>query len=461
MKIIILGAGQVGRTAAYRLAREEANEVTVIDLDEKLLRHLQDRLDIRTIIGNGAQPSILEAAGARQADVFIALTNSDELNMVSCQIMATLFNKDAIRIARIRSGEYTKHSKLFVDEDRAFAVDVTLNPEQLVTDHISRLIRYPGALQVLDFADGRVRLVCARALQGGLLVGQRLHTLREHMPKTDARVAAIYRNGQSVKPTGETIIEHGDEVFFLAARKDIRQVMNEIQRLEEPVRRVVIAGGGNIGFRLAQQLEQHLQVKLIERDGRRTRRISEQLSNTIVLNGDASDEELLLEENIDNVDVFVSVTNTEEANILSAMLAKRLGAKKVMALINRPAYAELMESGNLDVAISPQMITIGSVLAHVRRGDVVQVHSLRRGAAEAIEAVAHGIQGEGRVIGRKIADIPLPEGATIGALVRGDEVLMAHHDTVVQRDDHVILFLTDRRQIDAVERLFDVPRRRR
>ena len=461
MKIIILGAGQVGRTAAYRLAREEANEVTVIDLDEKLLRHLQDRLDIRTIIGNGAQPSILEAAGARQADVFIALTNSDELNMVACQIMATLFNKDAIRIARIRSTEYTRHSKLFVDEDRAFAVDVTLSPEQLVTEHISRLIRYPGALQVLDFADGRVRLVCARALRGGLLVGQRLQTLREHMPKTDARVAAIYRNGQSVKPTGETVIEHGDEVFFLAARKDIRQVMNEIQRLEEPVRRVVIAGGGNIGFRLAQQLEQSLQVKLIERDGRRARRISEQLGNTIVLTGDASDEELLLEENIDRADVFVGVTNAEEANILSAMLAKRLGAKKVMALINRPAYAELMESGNLDVAISPQMITIGSVLAHVRRGDVVQVHSLRRGAAEAIEAVAHGIQGEGRVIGRKIADIPLPEGATIGALVRGDEVLMAHHDTVVQRDDHVILFLTDRRQIDAVERLFDVPRRRR
>jgi trk system potassium uptake protein TrkA len=461
VKIIILGAGQVGRTAAYRLAREEANEVTVIDLDEKLLRHLQDRLDIRTIIGNGAQPSILEAAGARQADVFIALTNSDELNMVACQIMATLFNKDAIRIARIRSTEYTRHSKLFVDEDRAFAVDVTLSPEQLVTEHISRLIRYPGALQVLDFADGRVRLVCARALRGGLLVGQRLQTLREHMPKTDARVAAIYRNGQSVKPTGETVIEHGDEVFFLAARKDIRQVMNEIQRLEEPVRRVVIAGGGNIGFRLAQQLEQSLQVKLIERDGRRARRISEQLGNTIVLTGDASDEELLLEENIDSADVFVGVTNAEEANILSAMLAKRLGAKKVMALINRPAYAELMESGNLDVAISPQMITIGSVLAHVRRGDVVQVHSLRRGAAEAIEAVAHGIQGEGRVIGRKIADIPLPEGATIGALVRGDEVLMAHHDTVVQRDDHVILFLTDRRQIDAVERLFDVPRRRR
>jgi trk system potassium uptake protein TrkA len=303
--------------------------------------------------------------------------------------------------------------------------------------------------------------VGTRALRGGLLVGQKLRTLREHIPKTDARVAAIYRGGQSIKPTGETVIEHGDEVFFLAARNDIRLVMNEMQRLEDPVRRVVIAGGGNIGLRLAQKLEQTHLVKLIERDGKRSRRISEQLGNTIVLNGDAADEELLLEENIDRADVFVAITNAEEANILSAMLAKRLGAKKVMALINRPAYAELMESGNLDVAISPQMITIGSVLAHVRRGDVVQVHSLRRGAAEAIEAIAHGVQGEGRVIGRKIADIPLPDGATIGAIVRGDEVLITHHDTVVQRDDHVVLFLTDRRQIDAVERLFDVPRRRR
>ena len=190
-------------------------------------------------------------------------------------------------------------------------------------------------------------------------------------------------------------------MFFLAARKDIRLVMNEMQRLEDPVRRVVIAGGGNIGFRLAQLLEKENQVKLIERDFKRARRISEQLSNTIVLNGDAADEELLLEENIDSSDVFVGLTNSEEANILSAMLAKRLGCHKVMALINRPAYAELMENGPLDVALSPQMVTIGSLLAHVRRGDVVRVHSLRRGAAEAIEAIAHGIQGESRVIGRR------------------------------------------------------------
>jgi trk system potassium uptake protein TrkA len=461
VKIIILGAGQVGRTAAYHLAREEANEVTVIDTNDALLRDLQDRLDIRAIVGNGAFPSTLEGAGARDADVIIALTNSDEVNMVACHIVWSLFNKDATRIARIRAGEYTSNLKLFTEEDRAFAVDVTISPERLVTEHVARLIRYPGALQVLDFADGRVRLVGVRAHKGGLLVGQQLRALRDHIKGTDARVAAIYRGGQSIKPEGETAIEHGDEVFFLAARKDIRLVMNEMQRLSGPVRRVVIAGGGNIGLSLAQQIEREHQVKLIERDPRRSRRISEQLSNTIVLNGDAADEELLVEENIDNADVFVAVTNAEEANILSAMLAKRLGCRKVMALINRPAYAELMESGTIDVALSPQTVTIGSLLAYVRRGDVVRVHSLRRGAAEAIEAVAHGVQGDSRVIGRRIEEIPLPEGTTIGAIVRGEEVLIAHHDTKIQPDDHVVLFLTDRRHVEAVERLFDVPRRRR
>jgi len=461
VKILILGAGQVGRTAAHHLAREEANEVTIVDQNSDLLRDLQDRLDIRTVLGNAAYPSTLETAGAADVDMMVALTNSDEVNLVACRVVYSLFNEHATKIARIRSSDYLRRKELFTGEHRAFAVDVTISPEQLVTDHVARLIRYPGALQVLDFADGRVRLVGVRALSGGLLVGQQLKALREHIPKTDARVAAIYRGGRSIEPVGDTVIEQGDEVFFLAARKDIRLVMNEMQRLEDPARRVVIAGGGNIGFRLAQQLEKENQIKLIERDPTRARRISEQLTNTIVLNGDAADEELLLEENIDSADVFVAVTNAEEANILSAMLAKRLGAHKVMALINRPAYAELMESGAIDVALSPQTVTIGSLLAYVRRGDVVRVHSLRRGAAEAIEAIAHGSERDSRVIGRAIEDIPLPDGATIAAIVRGEEVLIAHHDTRVEPDDHVILFLTDRRHVEAVEKLFEVPRESR
>jgi trk system potassium uptake protein len=451
VKIVILGAGQVGRSAAHSLSREEANEVTVVDLDEDILRNLQDRLDIRTVAGNASYPTVLEAAGAPEADIVVALTSSDEVNMMACEIAYTLY-RTPTKIARIRSAEYTNRAELFGDS--ALNVDVFISPEQLVTEYVERLIKYPGALQVLDFADGKVQLVGVRALKGGPLVGQRLRELPEHLPKAEARVVAIYRAGRSVAPEGDTVIESGDEVFFLAARADIKKVMSELRKQDDPVKKVVIAGGGNIGLRLARALEKSSQVKLIERDLKRARKASEILENAIVLNGDAADEELLIEENIDSADVFAALTNSEEANILSAMLAKRLGAHKVMALINKPSYADLIESGSIDIAISPQTITIGSLLAHVRRGDVVRVHSLRRGAAEALEAVVHGDQHSSRVVGRRVEEIILPEGTSIGAIVRAEEVLMAHHDTVVQADDHAILFLSDRRHLDAVERLF-------
>ncbi len=438
---------------AYSLAQEEANDITIVDLDAQTLRELQDRLDIRTVQGFAAHPDVLENAGARDADMIIALTDSDETNMIACQVAYTLFHTPT-KIARIRATEYVDNKKLFSQE--ALPVDVSISPEKLVTEYIQRLIQYPGALQVLEFADGRVRLVGVTAGADGLLVGQELSELRKHIPNTDTRVAAIYREGESIHPEGDTVIREGDLVFFIAARKDIRIVMSEMRKLEHPVRRVVIAGGGNIGFNLARNLERTNQVRIIERDRARARHISELVGKTIVLVGDAADEELMLEESIDSADVFCAVTNAEEANILSAMLAKRLGAKKVMALINRPSYAELVESGTIDIAISPQQITLSSLLAHVRRGDVTRVYSLRRGAAEAIEAIAHGDRDNSQVVGRSIEEIPLPPGTTIGAIVRGDEVIIAHHDTVIEADDHVILFVTQRKHIGAVERLFQV-----
>jgi trk system potassium uptake protein TrkA len=453
MKIIILGAGQVGRTAAHMLAQEKHNDVTVVDLNDDTLRELQDRLDIRTVHGHAAHPSVLARAGAEDADMLIALTDSDETNMIACQIGYTLYHTPT-KIARIRSGEYIGEDRLF--GSGALAVDVRISPEQLVTEHIERLIQYPGALQVLDFADGRVRLVGAEAKADGLLTGHPIRDLRRHLPNIETRVAAIYRNGQSILPEGDTIVRAGDEVFFIAARKDIRIVMSEMRKLESPVRRVFIAGGGNIGFRLARRLERTNQVKLIERSRKRAKEISEQLERCIVLNGDAADEELLMEENVDEADVFCAVTNAEEANILSAMLAKRRGAKKVLALINRPAYTDLVEAGTIDIAISPQQVTIGSLLRYVRRGDVVRVHTLRRGAAEAIEAIAHGSPESSRVVGRRIEDIDLPSGATIAAIVRSDEVIMAHHDTEVHADDHLIIFVNDRTRVGAVEKLFEV-----
>lgn len=452
MKIIVLGAGQVGSSVAEVLAKE-ANDITVVDTDAQKLQDLQDRLDIRTVQGQAAYPEVLGRAGGEDADMIIAVTNQDEINMVACQVAYTLFHTPT-KIARVRGVEYLSHPQLFTQE--ALPIDVLISPEQLVTEYVQRLIEYPGALQVLDFADGRVQLVAVRAYHGGPLVGQELKTLREHMPGIDTRVAAIFRRGMPIIPEGDTVIEVDDEVFFIAAKRHIRVVMKELRRLDRPVKRVILAGGGNIGTRLATALEQHYQVKLIDHNPERSKNISEQLDKTIVLFGDAADEELLLEENIEHTDVFCAVTNDDEANILSAMLAKRLGARKVMALINRAAYVDLVQSGIIDIAISPQQATIGSLLAHVRRGDVTAVHSLRRGAAEAIEAVAHGDTNSSKVVGRQIDEIVLPPGTTIGAIVRDKEVIIAHHDTVIEPDDHVILFVVDKKRIPEVERLFQV-----
>jgi trk system potassium uptake protein TrkA len=450
MKIIILGAGRVGSSLAANLVNEQ-NDITVVDPDSDLLRDLQDRLDLRTVVGNGAYPAVLAQAGADDADMLIAVTQKDEINMVACQVAATLFHTPT-RIARVRAPEYQGYPELFAKT--GIPINFIISPEQLVTEYILRLIDTPGALQVLDFADGRVSLVAVNAYQGSPLVGHELSALHEHIPTVDARVVAIYRGNKAIEPDGNTLIQAGDEVFFVAASGNIRSVMGELRKLEKPYRRILIAGGGNIGVRLASALQRRYRTKIIERGFSQSRAVAERLDRTIVLQGDAADGDLLQQENIENTDVFCAVTNDDEANILSSMLAKRLGARKVMALINRPAYVDLVQSGMIDIAISPQQATIGTLLTHVRRGDVVQVHSLRRGAAEAIEAVAHGDAASSRVIGRTIEEIPLPAKTNIAVVVRGEEVLVAHHDLRIEPDDHVIMFLMDKRKIEQVERLF-------
>lgn len=456
MKIIILGAGQVGGSLAESLASER-NDIILVDSDEKTLRELRDKLDIGVVHGHASHPDILQEAGIEDADILVAVTNNDETNMAACQIAHTLF-RVTTKIARVRAAAYLQYPELFNTD--AIPIDVLISPEQIVSEYISRLIEHPGALQVLDFADGRVQLVAVRAVQGGPLVGQQLRYLREHMPKVDTRVAAIYRRNSPIIPQGSTVIEAGDEVFFIAARQDIRAVMSELRRLEHGYKRITIAGGGNIGLRLAHKLENRYSVKVIEQDHDRCLFLSEALSNTIVLHGSASDQDLLLEENIEDTDVFLALTNDDEANIMSSLLAKRLGTRKVMALINNRAYVDLVQGGEIDIAISPQQNTIGSLLTHVRRGDMVNVHSLRRGAAEAIEVIAHGDSRTSKVVGRKIEDIDLPEGASIGAIVRErdgeSQVLIAHDSLIVETDDHVIVFLVDRRHTRHVEQLFQV-----
>jgi trk system potassium uptake protein TrkA len=453
MKIIIVGAGQVGGTLAENLVGEN-NDISVVDVDNEKLRELQDKMDLQVVTGQGGHPDVLKSAGAEDADMVIAVTSDDATNMITCQICSSLFNTPK-KIARIRSNQILKYSEQLFHK-KHIPVDHIIAPEELVTRDIARLIDYPGALQVLEFANGKVSLVAVKAYYGGLLVGHALSTLRDHIPNVDTRVAAIYRNGKPIRPLGTTVIEADDEVFFIAASIHIRAVMNELQKLESAYKRIMIAGGGNIGAGLAQILEKNHQVKLIERSPKRAEQLTSELNETLVFAGDSSDQELLTEENIDQFDIFIAVTNDDEANIMSSLLAKKLGVRKTMVLIQRDAYIDLVHGSTIDIAISPQQATISALLTHVRRGAIDNVYSLRGGAAEAIEIVAKGDEKSSKVVGRAIKNIKLPPGATIGAVVRGNEVLIAHSNTLINEEDHVILFLVNKRYICDIEKLFQV-----
>ena len=452
MKIVILGAGQVGASVAESLVSEQ-NDLTVVDLDGARLRALQDRLDLRIVAGNAAHPSVLREAGIEDADLLVAVTQSDETNLVACKLATRMFNVPR-RIARVRAAEFLENEQVLGRE--GFEVDLAICPEQVLTDYLAKLVEFPEALQVLDFAEGRVSLVAVRAFRGGPLVGRPIRELRAHVPSVDARIVAVFRQDKSLVPDGDTVIEAGDEVFCLAAASDIRHVMQELRRMDNPVRRVMIAGGGRIGVRLARALESDYSVKVVEHNKARGEVIAARLKHALVLSGDATDEALLEEEGIDEMDLFIAVTNDDENNIMSSLLAKRMGARRVVSLINRRSYVDLVQSGQIDIALSPAQATIGKLLAHVRRGDVVSVHSLRRGAAEALEAVVHGDRKSCRVSGRRVDEIDLPPDSLIGAVVRGEAVLMAHHDTRIEAGDHVIVFVSDKKSLSRVEKLFQV-----
>ena len=452
MKIIILGAGQVGSSVAANLVNED-NDITLVDINPSALQSISERFDLRTITGVASHPSILEKAGAKDAEMILAVTNCDEINMIACQVAYTLFHTPT-KIARIREIEYLKNHPLFAQE--ALPVDVLISPDRLVTEQIQKLIKHPGALQVLDFADGKAQMVVIKASYSGVLEGLSLRELKEKLKDIEYKIAIIYSSGKPVIPNADTIINTDDEIFFVSSQKSMNKLLQQIRIKDKPLKNIMISGGGNIGLRLAESLENEYKIKLLELDSKKASHAAEKLKNTIVLHGDATDEELLNEENIDGSDVFCALTNYDEVNIISSMLAKRLGARKVMALINRAAYVDLVQSNAIDIAISPQQATIGSLLAHVRKGDVVLVHSLRRGAAEAIEAIAHGNESSSKVVGKRIQDIDLPQGTTIAAIVRGDNVLMAKKKTIIETNDHVILILSNKKHVKKVESLFQV-----
>ncbi|MCI1190549.1 Trk system potassium transporter TrkA [Calidifontimicrobium sp. SYSU G02091] len=461
MNIIIIGAGRVGESVAESLVSEN-NDITVVDTDPQRLHALQDRLDLRGVPGNGIQPSVLREAGIEDCDMLIACAPMDETNLVVCKVAHDLFNVPTT-IARLRSPEFVGDMPL-LSKESGFAVDQVICPEQSVTAYIRKLIEYPEALQVLEFAHGVVSLIAVRAVAGGPLVRHALAEIPQLVPDTPMRIVAIYRGNERVPAVGSARIEPDDEVFVLAATKHIRRVLGALRQMDRPVRRVMIAGGGKVGLRLAREIHAKHEVKIIETDRRRCDYLATQLPpGVLVLNADSTDEDVMESENVREMDLFIAITSDDEDNIMSCLLAKRLGARRVLALINRRAYADLVQGTAIDIAISPAQTVIGELLAFVRRGDVEAVHSLRRGASEALEAIARGDRRTSRVVGRRIEELALPRGAEIGAIVRGGEeegtepeVIMPHHDTVIQANDHVIVFMPRKRMVREVEKLFQV-----
>ncbi len=468
MKILILGAGRVGESVAESLVSEQ-NDITVIDTDPARLQELQGRMDLRGVAGNGIQPSVLREAGIEDADMFISCSPMDETNLVACKVAHDVFNVPTT-IARLRSPEFVNGSALM---DRSgFAVDQVICPEESVTRTIRKLIEYPEALQVLEFAHGLVSLIAVRAVAGGPLVQHSLAEIPQLVPGVDMRIVAIYRHDMAL-PTldGSTRIEPYDEVFVLAATEHIRTVLGALRKADRPVKRLMIAGGGKVGLRLAREIHGDYEVKIIEPVRQRCEYLATQLPpEVLVLHGDSTDEDLLADENVQDMDLFLSLTNDDEDNIMGCLLAKRLGARRVLAVVNRKAYADLVQGTTIDIAISPAQAVIGELLAFVRRGDVEAVHSLRRGAAEALEAIVRGDRKTCKMAGRRIEEVGLPKGAQVGAIVRGlhrpdgsdagedakPQVIIAHHDTLVQPNDHVIVFVPNKRMVREIEKLFQV-----
>ncbi|OUW04221.1 MAG: Trk system potassium transport protein TrkA [Betaproteobacteria bacterium TMED156] len=457
MKILILGAGRVGSNLAEMLVIDKS-DVTVVDTDIEALEKLQERFDLRTVVGTATSLDVLKEAGIDDVDMLVAVTANDEVNLVACKLGYSRFNVPQ-RIARVRSTQWLNSPDLLGPD--GFAVDKLISPESSVTETICRLIEIPEALQVIEFADGIVTMLVVLAHPRGLLVSHPIGDLKDHLPTVDCRVVALFRKGKALIPEADTYIEVGDEVFVLVASENVLQVLRELRQIDDPVRRVMIVGGGNVGTRVALSVSDTMTPKIIDHNKPRCERIAQILSDkALVIHGDATDEALLLEENVGDVDMFVALTNDDENNIMSALLAKRLGANRVMSLINRRAYAELVEGGNIDITITPSHTTLGELLKYIRRGDIEAVHSLRRGAAEALEIIVHGDKKTSKVVDRRIDEIDLPSEAFLGAIVRDKEetkeVLIAHHDVIIRNNDHLIVFVSDRKIIPNIEKLFTV-----
>ncbi|MBU2262372.1 MAG: Trk system potassium transporter TrkA [Proteobacteria bacterium] len=449
MKAIIIGAGEVGYHIADSLSREGISTV-VVDRNEERLREISETLDIQTILGSGSSPDVLKRAGMDDADMVVAVTDSDETNMIACLLAATQ-SKVPIRIARIRNPELNGDSRLFKSD--CLNIDLCINPEREAVKYMMDCLEFPGASEVFSFAGGRIRMLGFPIDPNAAVVGKSLIALRAMEPGFKVLITAMVRDEKFIVPKGDTVIEAGDYLFAVADASRIRELLRFFGRDTEPPRRIIIIGGGNTGLMLAEQIEKKgISVKLIEKKRDKCELLAAQLEKTIVLHGDGTSQDLLKEENIEETDFFIAVTNDEEANILGALLAKQLGARKVISLIRRIDYIPIVARVGIDGVINPRHAAISRILHFIRKGKIISAMPLRDERAEAFEFIALETSD---ITERPFKEIRFPEGTIVGAIVRGEEIIIPDGESVILPGDHCVIF-TPRSAIPDVEKLLTV-----
>lgn len=447
MKIVIVGAGQVGFNIASRLV-EEHHDVVLVERDETILARATDSLDIQGLRGHGARPEVLEEAGIASADMLVAVTDVDEVNMVACLMAAILGPKEIIKIARVRDPSYLD-PRVFADP--RVAIDLAINPEQRTADKILSVLRYPAVTEVVDFADGKVKLLGLRVEDTSPLAGMRFLDLPERFSTVDLLIAAIHRGDEVIIPRGHDVILPGDEVYLVSTAERTDSLLRAVGVPVVPVTRVMLAGGSKINRFVAKELEARgVKPKLIEPDPRLARWISDELTETVVLRGSPTDADLLRQENINEMQAFVAAGNDEEVNVMSALLARRMGAKRVIATTNRADYIPVMKGIGIDVCISPRLIAVGSILHFIRQGRVVAARSL--GEADNAEALEYEAHLTSEVVGRPLHALRLPRGALVAAILRDDVAIIPTGLTVIEAGDHVI-FVALRSAVSRIEKM--------
>ena len=452
MRIVVCGAGRVGTGIARRLSREQ-NDVTVIDQSKKLIRSVAERLDVRGVVGNGAYPETLEEAGAREADMLIAVTYSDEVNMTACQIAHSLF-KVPTKIARIRAQEYLDPRYFDLFSRNHLPIDVVISPEREVSEAIIQRMSTPGASEVKSFADGQVWAIGVKLREDCAIINTPLRQVAELFPDLKITIVAIKRGDRLWRAHSNDQLEPGDQIYFISDRNDVQRALEIMGEAARQARRVILIGGGNIGLFVAKGLEKlgNMKIRVIERNRAKAEIAAEALERTIILEGDGLDRSILREAGVSEAETVVAVTENDQVNILASVVAKREGARRTMALVNDQDYGPISEAVGVDRFVDPRAITVSTILQHVRRGRIKGVYSLSDGDAELVDAIALETSS---LVNKPLRDAQLPEGVMIGAVVRDGAVQMPTGETIIRAGDRIVL-MSMRENVKDVEQMFRV-----